>query len=312
MIKVAITGAATPDSGELIRLLAMHPDVEITAARAPGQEGKALTSIHHGLIGETSLSVSPTIDLKETDVLFVDAPQPGPGDVVSLSETYPDLKLIFMNSAGRPDEMEGIVYGLPEINRKQLVRGARAAVVPSSFASMALVALYPFAIHLLLNGDINISVAAPKAIIDATDMAAVSREIERELKSVQQSFSGRVNISPVESEARRSALMDIEFDCPLSLEQMIGLYDLYDDHRFSFVSPVKPGVSEVAGTNKCVITPGRSEPGKSTVSVAADCRLRGGAGEAVHIMNLMFGLHEKTGLNLKAIDFEPIGTPEQQ
>lgn len=311
MIKVAITGAGTPDSGELIRLLAIHPDVEIAAARAPGHEGKALSSIHHGLIGETTLTFSPAIDLKDTDVIFVDEPKPGPEDVASLTATYPDLKIIFMSSANWPDNVnEEIVFGLPEINRKQLVRGARVAVVPSPFASMALVGLYPFAQLLLLNGDINISVAAPKTIIELTDMTKVCAEIERELRCVQQSFNGRVKISATESEARRSALMDIEFDCTLSLEQIIGLYDIYDDHRFSFVSTVKPGVSEVAGTNKCVITPGRSVPGKCTVSVAADCRLRGGAGEAVHIMNLMFGLHEKTGLSLKAIDFEPIGTSE--
>ncbi len=35
-------------------------------------------------------------------------------------------------------------------------------------------------------------------------------------------------------------------------------------------------------------------------------RLRGASGEAVHVMNLLCGLHEKTGLALKAIDFTPI------
>lgn len=40
-----------------------------------------------------------------------------------------------------------------------------------------------------------------------------------------------------------------------------------------------------------------------SVTVVADCRMRGGAGDAVHIMNLLFGLQEKTGLFLKVHKF---------
>ena len=51
-----------------------------------------------------------------------------------------------------------------------------------------------------------------------------------------------------------------------------------------------------------------SKPDPDTLHIdsSADCRMRGAAGEAVHILNLMCGLHERTGLALKAIDFHPI------
>lgn len=39
MIKAAILGGHTDEGGELIRILAMHPDVEIVAAQAAGHEG---------------------------------------------------------------------------------------------------------------------------------------------------------------------------------------------------------------------------------------------------------------------------------
>ncbi|MDE6392944.1 MAG: hypothetical protein K2L59_06735 [Muribaculaceae bacterium] len=308
MIRVAITGAGTPDSGELIRLLAMHPDVEITAARCEALQGKSLAAIHHGLIGETSLTFTSSADFPKCDVLFVGGDDLPAAELMRLRTDRPELKIIMLNDPELPDpERFGIVYGLPEINRKLLVRGATAAVVPRPFASMALVALFPFAKHLLLGGKIEISVAAPAAILDATDIAKTEREIEKALLSVQSSFTGNVSISTHVSEARRSALMDISFGCPLSLQQMIDLYEIYDDHRFSFVTTSSVGVSEVAGTNKCVVRVSRGDkPGECSIGVAADCRLRGGAGEAVHIMNLMCGLHEKTGLNLKAIDFEPV------
>lgn len=308
MIKVAITGADTPDAGELIRLLAMHPDVDIVAAQAAGLEGKPLTGTHHGLIGETTLCFTGSIDCSRLDVLFVCRDSMSMAEFAQLRIKRPDLKVIMLeNISGLDRERHGIVYGLPEINRKLLVRGATSAVVPESFASMALVALYPFALNLLLAGDITISVAAPQAIIEQTDLSAVVSEIEEQLREAQKSFSGSVTIEVHPAASRRSALMDVSFDCTLSLQQMLDLYEMYDDHRFSFVTTAPVGVSEVAGTNKCVITVAKADPGRVSLGVAADCRLRGAAGEAMHIMNLMCGLHERTGLALKAIDYTRVG-----
>lgn len=307
MIKVGIIGAETSDSGELIRILAMHPDVEILWAKADGFEGKPLTSVHHGLIGETTLSFTATSDISKCDVLFVCTPSISTAELTHMRLTRPDMKMILLEQpAGLDAGREGIVYGLPEINRKLLVRGATAAAVPEPFASMALVALFPFASHLLLNGDIDINVSAPQPIIDSSEPEHVCREIGDMLRDIQRSFAGKVSLTSEASEARRSTLMNIRFNCPLSLQQMLGLYEVYDDHRFSFVTTMPVGVSEVAGTNKCVITVAKENPETAMLGIAADCRLRGGAGEAVHIMNLMCGLHEKTGLNLKAIDFEKI------
>lgn len=285
----------------------MHPEVEIKCAQATGLDGKSVSDIHHGLIGETDIKFSSSADCSTCDVLFICNAGLTVAELNQIRHTRPGLKIIMLEApAGLDMKKEGIVYGLPEINRKPLVRGATAALIPHPFASMALVALFPFASHLLLGGDIDISVSAPEAIIADSDTESDGKEISGVLHDIQQSFNGRVNIESKPSDARRSALMEISFDCPLNLEQMLDLYNIYDDHRFSFVTTRRVGVSEVAGTNKCVITVGRTGPGRASLSVAADCRLRGGSGEAVHVMNLMFGLHEKTGLNLKAIDFDKI------
>ncbi|MDY4649513.1 MAG: hypothetical protein SO542_02805 [Muribaculaceae bacterium] len=304
MIKAAIWGGGTLEGGELIRLLAMHPEVEITDVEGQGLSGKSLTSHHHGLIGETTRNFSSSVDFDKCDVLFVCDETLGAEKVMALRSRRPDLKIILLSrQAGLDYEKGGFVYGLPEINRKQMVRGATAAVVPESMASMALVALFPFSRNLLLSGEIAISVTAPQSIIEETDMMQVKREIETMLHSVQLSYDGEITIELHPSEARRSALMDIEFRCELNHEAMIELYDIYDDHNFTFITTTRVGVSEVAGTNKCIVGVMRPEDGKARLMVAADCRLRGASGEAIHIMNLLFGLHEKTGLALKAIDY---------
>ena len=60
---------------------------------------------------------------------------------------------------------------------------------------------------------------------------------------------------------------------------------------------------EVAGTDRCIVSLSKSDEDSLRISVEVDAALRGGAGEAVHLMNLLFGLHEKTGLDLKASTF---------
>lgn len=308
MIDVSILGGETPDGGELLRLLAIHPEVELADVQATGLEGIPVASHHHGLIGETSISFTATVDYSRCDVLFVCNDSLGAYGLAALREARPELRIIMLRTPPGLDlDAAGVVYGLPEINRKQLVRGATAAVVPRSLASMALVALYPFAMNLLLSGNVTISVTAPKAVMDSCDIKATAAEVSGRLARAQKSFDGDVDIRCRAGEARRSALMDITLACPLSLQQSLDLYDIYDDHRFAFVTTAPVGVSEVAGTNKCIVSVSKGDPASVSLGVAADCRLRGAAGEAVHIMNLMFGLHEKTGLALKAIDFEPVG-----
>lgn len=308
MIKTAIIGGGTPDGGELIRILAMHPDVEIIAVQASGLEGTKVTDRHHGLIGDISLNYTDKIDFEKCDVIFICSDEINDSSIRKLRESLPDLKMIFLHMpSGINIKEDNIVYGVPEINRKALVRGALAADVPESFAVMALVSLFPFAHNLLLNGDISIKVSAPQSVIDEYDSTKVTKEINALLSEIQRSFSANIKIEASAGDTRRSALMEIEFDTPLNLQQIISLYDIYDDHNFTFVTTAPIGVSEVAGTDKCIISVSRSPEGKATLTVAADCRLRGASGDAVHIMNLMFGLHEKTGLALKASDFEPIG-----
>ena len=56
---------------------------------------------------------------------------------------------------------------------------------------------------------------------------------------------------------------------------------------------------ETESTNKIIINVAKPEPDLVELTVVADPRMRGGAGEALHILNLLFGLHEKTGLDLK-------------
>lgn len=304
MIKVAITGADTPEAGELLRILVNHPEVIITTLSAPGHEGLSVSTVHHGLIGEPKMNFSGPLSMTpECSVVFVCGNSMTAAEFSALQLARPDIKTIIVDAIPNLDtERLGVVYGLPEINRKPLVRGAVSAMVPSPLASVTLAALYPLALHMLLNDTLTISVSAPSDIL-AADRGNAKEEITRMLRQTQLSFNNDLNLSyDVCGEPRRMKAR-IVLSCPVTIEQINEIYEIYDDHNFAFPISSSVSESEVSGTNKCVISLHKTDDSTLTIEAIADPRMRGGAGEAVHIMNLLFGLHEKTGLALKASDF---------
>ncbi len=302
MIKVGIAGADDPVAGELLRLCLHHPDIEIVSAYASEQAGKSVGAVHHGFIGEEKILFTSHFDATALDVAFIVHPIYSDSDWAKLMADKPSLKLILFPEAERlADTLQSPVYGLPEMNRKALVRGARIAVVPDPVASPVLTALYPLASHLLLSGNITISLEAPDDLITPDRIAHSSNEIKRELSRIQTSFSGIVEISAKASGSPRSMTIRMDIPSSVSVEELLKIYDsIYDDHNFTYVVTGQVGPEEVEATNKVIISLSKPSPSVLTVTVVADPRMRGGAGEAMHIMNLLMGLHEKIGLDLKS------------
>lgn len=306
MIKVAVSGADTPQGGELTRILVNHPEVDIISLCVPGKESIPVSSLHHGLIGECALRTTQSFAPEAPDVLFVCGDSTGAAELYSLKLSRPELKIIILDKIRNLDEKSaGFVFGLPEINRKLLVRGATAAFIPSPPASLVLTPLFPLAANMLLNNSLKITVKAPRDIIDCTRKRSLA-EIEETLADVQKSFTAIPEVVFTESAHERLMEADIEMECKVDLPHLLGLYEMYDDHNFSF--PVTSEISplETAGTDKCVFSIRKENDTRLRIHAVADPRMRGGAGEAVHVMNLLCGLHEKTGLALKASAFSTL------
>lgn len=306
MIKVGIAGADTAMAGELIRILINHPDVELTSAFAPGKIGRDVASVHHGLAGECDLEFSPDINPAKLDVIFIDAHSDVADRFRMNTDRWPDLRIIDMSHCPSLDFVAlDMAYGLPEINRKELVRGCRRAVVPRSVAAAAIIGLYPLARHLLLKGDVTVDYACPPDIDTEEKIDMVRLEILHVLRNTQNSFNGDIILRHLgEDVSDRGLKVVMDIPCTLDINEVFRIFDdCYDDHNFTFmVASAMPGY-EVEGTQKTLVTLQKLSSGRLTVTVVADCRMRGGAGDAVHIMNLLFGLHERTGLYLKAHKF---------
>ena len=320
MVKVGIIGGAGYTAGELIRLLINHPAVEIAFIHSTSNAGNAVTDIHGGLIGETDLRFSAEYDLTAIDVLFLCSAH---GQSRKFWEENPapvTLKIIDLAQDFR-DESCGYVYGLPEINRERIAKTTRLAN-PGCFATAIQLALLPLAANNLLKNEVHITAITgstgagvkPGATTHfswRSDNLSVYKafehqhliEIGRTLKTLQPSFDSAVNFVPMRGDFARGIFASVYTDCDLTAEQAVELYnDFYKDAAFTFVSEREVDLKQVVNTNKAVVRVAKYGNKLHIVSTI-DNLLKGASGQAVQNMNIMLGLDEKMGLNLKPSAF---------
>lgn len=302
MIKVAIEGAETLTAGELIRILILHPEIEIVSVASKKYAGYSIQGLHHGLDGERAIKISATPDYENADVAFlcsIDAVNDG------IEEKYPHLKTIYVPERKAPLKREDLVMGFPEIYRKELVRGAKSAYVPLPLTSVALAALFPLAKNLMLNPkeDIVLDVVAPKKEISDERLATARQEIRKALRHVQTSFDANIRFRAYPN-CQDVVSVDVKLPATTDVEHLEKIFEeAYSDHNFTFFShhTLYP---YVAGTQKILYNAYiDADSKKFAISTIGDPVMRGGAGEAVHVMNLLCGLHEKTGITFKAKEF---------
>ncbi len=303
MIKVGIIGGTRPQAGELLRILINHPDVEIVWVYDPAHKDLPLAQYHRGLVGETYLRFTDTYDLNSINVVFMCHDREGQSRQILATENFPEkLRIIDLS----PDFIgdSGFVYGLPEANRKALVRGATRAAVPSAIAMPILLALLPLAKNLMLNSPIQATVVRASHPYDLGLLSVFPQdeevEIANALRSLQTSFDQPINIISVHGGFQRGMMAVVYLESPIAIEQVREIYEsYYDDHSFTFISDNNPDIREIANTNKCMLNIDKYE-GRLVITAVLDDMLKGSAGNAVHLMNLLFGLQERVGLMLKA------------
>ncbi len=307
MIKVGITGGSSKAAAEVVRLLLNHPDVDIKWIHSEHYAGQPVSGHMKGLVGECDLVYASQPRWDEIDVVFNCRHTGDTRTFLELSTPLPeDLKIIDLSGDYRMiSEGNEFVYGLPELNRKSMVRGARKVANPGAFATAVELALLPLAKNLLLNG--TISVMAVSGDPDLADNIKLYKpfkhshvaEITQTLGSLQNSFNSEIVMVPMLGSNSRGLVAAVYLDCPLTLESIRELYEkYYDDHNFTFIVDHQPDVKDVVNTNKCVIYL-EKHGNKLLITSMIDSLLKGSAGTAVHNMNLLFGLSERTGLALK-------------
>lgn len=321
MIKAGIAGGASEVAGELIRILGSHPDVEIEWVDEPDLDGTPVADIHRGLRGDTyqRFTASPAID--DADVIFLCFSSPAESeDYITRNAIAPTTRLIDFSdrfiedafrshpspdAAARPGEW---VFGLPELMRKPLVRGATRAVVPSPLATAVTIGLIPTVKAGLLNSPVTIAatVSAAEGVKGETVALIDHEALDHCRMALATLLTDETPALPRLTTVITSAgwhcgtIATAFFKSPAPLDELTCVYDDFlNDHNFTYVIDELPVLADVVGTNKTLIH--LDQVGDmTTVTVALDDTLKGSAANAVHLMNLIFGLSERVGLTLKA------------
>lgn len=301
MIKVGILEAASAHGAELVRILLHHPDVELVWAQSSVAQGP-LSAYVRGISGDTDLQFG-RLTLAPVDAIINCSNVAVAPEFLAATAVDPEKVRVIEMSAGQADE--DCVYGLCELNRKALVRGAVKACCVSPLAMAVELALLPLAKNLLLNSPVSVTAATGVSGTRAITHRSMGRipecdEIAETLRTVQSSFAQPMDIVEMRCGGAEGLMAVVSMKCPVSIGELRPLYEkCYEDHNFTYVSDQPVDTRDVAGTNKCMLH--LDKDGEMLrVTAVLDPALKGSAGNAVHLMNLLFGLHERTGLELIA------------
>ena len=322
MINVGIIGGAGYTAGELIRLLLIHPDVEISFVNSTSNAGNKITDVHSDLYGETDLVFTDELPFSDIDVLFFCTAHGDSKKFMDSHEVPSSLKIIDLSTDFRLESPEhDFVYGLPELNRRRIC-AAKHIANPGCFATCIQLGVLPLAKHLMLNSELHVN-----AITGSTgagvkpsgtshfswrnDNISIYKpfehqhlaEIKQSLSSLQNSFRSAINFIPVRGNFSRGIFATTYIDWKIDLSEIKRIYEeYYNDHSFTFVIDKNPDLKQVVNTNKCLIHLEKHHDKLLIVSMI-DNLLKGASGQAVHNMNLIFGLEESVGLHLKPSAF---------
>lgn len=322
MIKIGIVGGAGYTAGELLRILIGHPEAEIVFIHSTSNAGNRITDVHDDLLGETDLIFSSEHPLNEIDVVFLCMGHGRSKEFVENNEFPEGLKIIDLSQDYRLKRPgNDFVYGLPELNREE-IKSADKIANPGCFATGIQLALLPLAAVGLITDEIHVQAitgstgAGQKPTVTShfswrnSNLSAYNifthrheAEIIQSLNQLQNDFSHGFNFVPVRGNHTRGIFVTAYTNYNGTREEAYELFrNFYKSHPFVVLTDKNPSVKQVVNTNKAILYLEKHRD-KLVIISLTDNLIKGASGQAVQNMNLMFGLDEKTGLNLKTVAF---------
>lgn len=322
MIKVGIVGSAGYTGGELLRILVNHPEVEILFVNSNSNAGNKIYAVHQDLVGYTEMEFTKELPFDTIDALILCL---GHGDArVFLEENKVPIsvKIVDLSTDFRHKKTaDGFVYGLPDLNR-EAIKSATKVANPGCFATCIQLGLLPLAKAGELKNEVHISAITGStgagvkpgatshfswrdsnmSVYKSFDHQHL-QEIGESLVQLQDNFSEDLSFVPFRGDFTRGIFASIYVNSDLSEAEAQDLFNkYYKNEPFTHVIDFNPNLKQVVNTNNCVVYVKKYGKKLHIISMI-DNLLKGASGQAVQNLNLMFGLPEKTGLNLKPSGF---------
>ena len=320
-VNIGIVGGAGYTGGELLRVLLRHPNAHISFVHSTSSAGELVSKVHADLLGDTSLKFTNTLD-QNIDVLFLCVGHGDANKFLTANEIKASIKIIDLSQDFRLAGSAAIgdrnfVYGLPELQR-EAIKSATNIANPGCFATAIQLGLLPLAAKGLLKEvyttGITGSTGAGQGLSNtshfswrANNIQAYKtlqhqhlNEIVQSLAQLQGNQNAEVNFVPWRGDFTRGIFVTSVVSADLSLEALYDLYNAYyEGHAFTHVSKNNIDLKQVVNTNKCIIHI-EKQGNKIAIHSVVDNLLKGAVGQAVQNMNLIFGIDEAAGLQLKA------------
>lgn len=314
-------GGAGYTAGELIRILLHHPKAEIRCIHSGSHEGQPVVSVHKDLIGETALRFS-SLDPAAVDVVFLCSGHGKSAEFLAQAGLPAEVKVIDLSHDFRLKRAgNDFVYGLPELNRKEIVTATKIAN-PGCFATGIQLALLPLAAAGLLKDDLHVNAITGStgagqsptvtshfswregnlSVYKAFEHQHLG-EILQSLKQAQPDFDKELLFIPVRGNLTRGIFTMAYTRFEGNLADACQLFEnYYKGDPFVFLTDENPDLKQVVNTNKCILYL-EKHGDRLMILSCIDNLLKGASGQAVQNMNLMFGCEETAGLALKPIAF---------
>lgn len=335
MIKVGIIGGTGYTGVELLRLLAMHPQVELTVITSRGEKGRAISDLFPNLRGYVDIAFSEPDDkiLGTCDLVFSATPN---GVAMQHARVLLDAgtKLIDLAADFRlkdidtwqqwygmdhacPELVEEAVYGLPEVNRDK-IKDAKIVANPGCYPTASQLGFLPLIEnklidldHLIADCKSGVSGAGRGAnvgtlyseVADSMKAYAVSghRHLPEIRQGLEQAAGSNVGLTFVPHLAPMNRGIHATLYARLNQDTDVqALFEQrYQDEPFVDVMPAgsHPATRSVRGANTCRMAVHRPQQGETVVVLSViDNLVKGAAGQAIQNMNIMFGLDEASGI----------------
>lgn len=336
MIKAGIIGG-TGYTGEILAgLLLRHPEVSLAWITSQSHKNEKIAEVYPHLNELTDLVCKePHIEklAKSADVVFIALPNgmamnlapkilKAGAKVIDLSADFrfkdaSVFKQWYKMEHSSAKLLKDAVYGLPEINK---IKGSDLVANPGCYATASILGLYPLVMEGIVETDSLVVDAksgvsgAGKSLTDDTHfpncnegMSAYKVASHRHTPEIEQALGEGINITftPHLIPMNRGILATIYAKSKGTMDEakLLKIFkEIYKGKYFIRVTENLPSTKNVYGSNYCDITARYDKrTGNIIVISAIDNLMKGASSQAVQNMNLMFGVAEKSGIDLVPI-----------
>ncbi|MFU8874091.1 N-acetyl-gamma-glutamyl-phosphate reductase [Micromonospora sp. SL4-19] len=324
-IRVAVAGASGYAGGELLRLLAGHPEFDLVAATAHSQAGQPVTAVHPQLAGlDLVLGATDPAALADADLVFLALPH---GQSAALAAALPTtVKVVDLGADHRLRDADAWArwyggthagawtYGLPELPGQRTAIAAAGRVASTGcYAVATTLALAPLiaagavqstdVVVVAASGTSGAGRAAKAHLLGSEvmgDLSPYKVGAHQHVPEIKQATgASSLSFTPVLAPMPRGILATVTAVPTGDADPRDVLAAAYADAPFVHLLPEGrwPHTAATAGSNSCHLQATVDlDSGRVIVVSAIDNLGKGAAGQAVQNANLMFDLPETSGL----------------